>query len=188
MRLSLALGAALLASAAAMATEAPPADALEQVILAQDAAVFDAFNRCADPAQLERHAGYFAEDVEFYHDTGGVTWNRSDMLANTEKHVCGKFSRELVPGTLVVFPVKDFGAIAQGTHRFCQSGTGQCEGEADFTMVWREQAGEWQLTRVLSYGHRPAAPDVAHGDVPDATAAAAPAPAPAPAAGAPPRP
>lgn len=29
-----------------------------------DAAVFDAFNRCSDPPQLERHARYFAEDVE----------------------------------------------------------------------------------------------------------------------------
>ena len=31
--------------------------------------------------------------VEFYHDTGGVTWTRQDMIANTEKYVCGKFRR-----------------------------------------------------------------------------------------------
>lgn len=178
--------ASLLSAASPAWSESPPQpapDALFAKVSALDAEVFDAFNRCSEPGQLAKHAGYFAEDVEFYHDTGGVTWNRGDMLANTEKHVCGKFTRELVPGTLVVFPVKDFGAIAQGTHRFCQTGTGTCEGEADFTMVWREQAGEWQLTRVLSYGHRPAAPDVVHGDVPDTIAA----PAPAPAAGAPPR-
>jgi hypothetical protein len=76
------------------------------------------------------------------------------MLANTEKYVCGKFRRELVPGTLKVFPVKDFGAIAQGTHRFCQFADGKCEGLADFVVVWSNQNGHWQITRVLSYGHR----------------------------------
>lgn len=123
---------------------------------ALDAAVFDAFNHCSDPSQLEKHAGYFAEDVEFYHDTGGVTWNREAMLANTKKFVCGNFTRELVPGTLQVHPIKDFGAIAQGSHRFCQVSSGECEGEADFTMIWQNTGTEWQLTRVLSYGHRPA--------------------------------
>jgi hypothetical protein len=78
------------------------------------------------------------------------------MLANTEKHVCGKFSRELVPGTLRVHPIKDFGAIAQGTHRFCQFASGVCEGEADFVIIWRRTGESWVITRVLSFGHRPA--------------------------------
>nr|WP_255682236.1 nuclear transport factor 2 family protein [Luteimonas sp. BDR2-5] len=147
-------------STASVATEpaAPSADdALTTTIAALDSAVFDAFNRCAAPDQLARHASYFDDDVEFYHDNGGVTWNRDDMLANTAKYACGNFRRELVPGTLRVFPVRDFGAIAQGTHRFCQFATGECDGLADFTMIWREQAGTWQITRVLSYGHRAAA-------------------------------
>ena len=133
-----------------------PQTSLHATVAALDSAVFDAFNRCSDPAQLERHAAYFAEDVEFYHDTGGVTWTREAMLDNTRTHVCGHFSRELVPGTLKVYPIRDFGAIAQGTHRFCQFATGQCEGLADFTMIWRHRDGAWQLTRVLSYGHRAA--------------------------------
>lgn len=132
-------------------------DDLAATIAAQDAAVFDAFNRCADPAQLERHAGHFDEAVEFYHDTGGVTWTREAMLANTRQYACGRFTRELVPGSLVVHPVKDFGAISTGTHRFCQAGASTCDGIADFTMVWRLQDGQWRITRVLSYGHRAAA-------------------------------
>jgi len=133
------------------------ADPLYQTVLALDAAVFDAFNKCSAPEQLQKHAGYFSPDVEFYHDTGGVTWSRDEMLANTSKNVCGKFRRELVPGTLKVFPIKGFGAIAQGTHRFCQFTSDICEGLADFTIIWREQDGAWQITRVLSYGHRAAA-------------------------------
>lgn len=93
--------------------------------------------------------------MEFYHDTGGVTWTRDAMLANTEKYVCGNFGRELVPGSLRVFPIKGFGAIALGSHRFCQFASGKCEGLADFTIVWRQQESQWQITRVLSYGHRP---------------------------------
>ena len=105
--------------------------------------------------QLARHAGYFDPHVEFYHDTGGVTWTREAMLANTRQYACGKFTRERVPGTLVVHPVRGFGAIAQGQHRFCQAGSGACEGLADFTIVWqRQQDGQWRITRVLSYGHR----------------------------------
>lgn len=142
---------------AAEGSNQPGADPLQETIAALDSAVFDAFNRCSEPGQLAKHASYFSEDVEFYHDTGGVTWSRDEMLANTKKNVCGHFRRELVPGTLEVFPIKGFGAIAQGSHRFCQFATGKCEGLADFTIIWREQAGIWQITRVLSYGHRAAA-------------------------------
>ena len=131
------------------------ADPLFDTISALDTAVFDAFNSCSSPGQLQKHASYFAPDVEFYHDTGGVTWSRQEMLANTEKNACGNFRRELVPGTFKVFPIKDFGAIEQGSHRFCQFASGKCEGIADFVMVWRNQNGSWQITRVLSYGHRP---------------------------------
>lgn len=96
------------------ATAATPdsQDQLSTLIAQLDNEVFDAFNRCSDPAQLQKHAGYFDANVEFYHDTGGVTWTRDDMLANTKKYVCGNFTRELVPGTLKVTPIKDFGAIA----------------------------------------------------------------------------
>lgn len=157
--------AALLASSAFAAApvhaakdkpNAPPADdTLYETIAALDTAVFGAFNTCSEPDQLEKHASHFAPDVEFYHDNGGVTWSRQDMLASTEKNVCGKFRRELVPGTLRVYPIKDFGAIAQGSHRFCQFASGKCEGMADFLIVWSLQNGHWQITRVLSYGHRP---------------------------------
>ena len=141
------------------ATAATPdsQDQLSTLIAQLDNEVFDAFNRCSDPAQLQKHAGYFDANVEFYHDTGGVTWTRDAMIANTAKYACGNFTRELVPGTLKVYPIKDFGAIAQGVHRFCQAASGKCEGLADFTIVWRQQNGQWEITRVLSYGHRASA-------------------------------
>ena len=140
---------------ALVASASPAQDGLAREISALDATVFDAFNHCGEPGRLEEHAGYFSPDVEFYHDTGGVTWTRDAMIANTAKYACGHYTRELVAGSLQVSPVKDFGAIEHGVHRFCQVDTGRCEGEADFTMVWRLRDGQWTITRVLSYGHRP---------------------------------
>ena len=153
------LALALLGCSAAVSAETPPSAAsaepsLFEIVAKLDTEVFDAFNHCSSPGQLQKHATYFDPGVEFYHDNGGVTWSRQEMLASTEKHVCGQFRRELVPETLKVYPIKDFGAIAQGVHRFCQFASGTCEGMADFVIVWRLKEGEWQITRVLSYGHR----------------------------------
>ncbi|MET3930103.1 hypothetical protein ABIE51_001990 [Lysobacter sp. OAE881] len=128
--------------------------ALTRTVAALDTAVFDAFNTCSKPVQLEKHASFFAPDVEFYHDAGGVTWSRREMIENTQKYVCGHFRRELVPGTLRVFPISNYGAIEQGTHRFCQFDTGKCDGIAEFVIVWENRDGAWRITRVLSYGHR----------------------------------
>jgi len=143
------------------AAEALTGDALFDAIAAQDAAAFDAFNHCADPDQLRKHESYFAPDVEFYHDTGGVTWTRDAMLANTKKYACGNYRRELIAGSMKVYPVKDFGAISQGSHRFCNIADGKCAGLADFTIIWRQTDGAWQMTRVLSYGHRAVSESVA---------------------------
>lgn len=148
------LPALAFSASAAEKVAAPGQDQLTREISALDTTVFDAFNHCSDPARLQEHAGHFAPDVEFYHDTGGVTWTRDAMIANTGKYVCGHFTRELIPGSMKVYPIKDFGALSQGVHRFCQIASGQCEGLADFVIVWRKQGSEWQITRVLSYGHR----------------------------------
>lgn len=144
-------------AASASPTQPDQREELTREISALDSAVFDAVNHCSDPARLQEHADYFAPDVEFYHDTGGVTWTRDEMIANTRKYVCGNFTRELVAGSMEVYPVKDFGAISRGAHRFCQVASGKCEGMADFVIVWRKQDGKWRITRVLSYGHRAAA-------------------------------
>ena len=102
------------AAIASRAADAPATPDLATTVAALDAAAFEAFNHCEAPGQLDRYASFFAPDVEFYHDLGGVTWTRDDMIAQTRQNVCGKFQRELVPGTLKVWPIKDFGALARG--------------------------------------------------------------------------
>lgn len=128
--------------------------ALTDRVAGLDAQLFDSFNRCADPAQLARHAALFDPNVEFYHDRGGVTWTRDTMLENTRRNVCGKIRRELVPGTLRVYPLPDFGAMEIGEHRFCAPDGGVCEGRGEFVMLWRHEGGQWRVTRAISYAHR----------------------------------
>lgn len=130
--------------------EAVDAAALTRTITGLDDQVFDAYNRC----DLETFAGYFSPTVEFYHDSGGATFDRDTVVSNTRKYICHKVRRERVPGTLKVYPIKNFGAIEEGEHRFCEVATGKCEGSAKFVMVWQHNDGQWQMTRVLSYGHR----------------------------------
>jgi hypothetical protein len=59
-----------------------------------------------------------------------------------------------VAGSLDVHPVPGYGAIQIGEHRFCHDENGHEEcGVFGFTHVWRDVDGQWQIVRVLSYGH-----------------------------------
>jgi len=133
-------------------TAAAP-DPLYQKILALDTEMFEAFNTCTDPVKLQKHASFFVKELEFYHDNGGASWTRDEYMKGVRNNVCGKFHRELELASFRVWPIKDFGAISQGTHRFCHSAT-TCEGVGQFTMIWREKDGKWQVTRAMSYDHR----------------------------------
>jgi hypothetical protein len=117
-----------------------------------DAAVFDAFNRC-DLAEFRK---YFAEDVEFYHDKSGLSRSRENLLESVKNNICGKVRRELVPGTLQVYPIPGFGAVQTGVHRFYEvsaKGAGKLTGEAKFLHIWQNDGGSWRITRVVSYAH-----------------------------------
>ena len=144
---TIAIAAALLATPVP-----PPTDPLTTEIGTLDTKVFDAYNRCDLPA----FSGYFDSKVAFYHDTGGATFERDAMVDGVRKYICGKVKRELIPATFHVYPIKDYGAIEEGEHRFCELATGRCEGIAKFVMVWAKQDGAWRITSVLSYGHRAA--------------------------------
>lgn len=82
-----ALATAFVVAACAPAAQVAIAhdDPLTATIAELDREVFDAFNRCDEAGQLERHEKFFDENVEFYHDTGGVTWTRDEMIASTAK-------------------------------------------------------------------------------------------------------
>jgi hypothetical protein len=151
---ALALAALLLA---ACATAPAPkhresaAGALFDEIAGLDRAMFDAFNA----HDVEKVGTYFDEGLEFYHDAGGLSGKAGSMAG-----IGGMFAqnngirRDLVPGSLRVYPIKDYGAIETGAHRFChrENGKDDC-GVFQFIQIWQKKDGNWKITRIVSYDH-----------------------------------
>jgi len=155
MLLLLPILAVCLARADAQALESIKSQAeLDKAVAALDAALFDSYNRC----DLEKFASFMADDVEFYHDQGGVTLGKEKLTDSVKKNICGKVSRELVPGTLQTYYMKGYGAVEMGVHRFHHPGHDDTEavGEAKFVHLWQYKDGAWKVTRVISYDHRTA--------------------------------
>ncbi|MFZ1685940.1 MAG: nuclear transport factor 2 family protein [Flavobacteriales bacterium] len=130
---------------------APPD--LVATIAALDSAMFAAFNA----HDAERLATFFTPDLEFYHDKGGFAGFDSTMAnfrslfarnAETGLH------RELVPGTLEVYPIGDFGLLEICQHRFCHDEGGKQDcGNFKNIMVWRNDRSGYRVSRVISYDH-----------------------------------
>ncbi len=132
--------------------QSPKPDDLERTIAALDTALFDAYNRC----DLDKFGSLFAEDLEFYHDQGGLMRGRQATVDAVKNNVCGKARRDLVPGTLRVFPLEGFGAVETGVHLFCDPKNAKCpngSGAARFTHLWQNKDGVWKVTRIISYDH-----------------------------------
>ena len=128
-------------------------DELFRMIQKLDAELFDAYNRC----ELEKFGSFFPEHLEFYHDQGGlVATTREQLVAAVKQNICGKVHRELVKGTLEVYPMKGYGAVELGTHRFSHPGIDTDEGDAKFVHLWKYENGKWFVTRVISYDHNDA--------------------------------
>ena len=131
--------------------QATKADSLFRQISHMDSVLFKAFNE----RDVETFKRLFTTDLEFYHDKGGLTDYEYSIqsLKNTAARHDG-LRRELVPGTLEVYPIKDYGAIQIGTHRFChmENGIQDC-GTFKFVHIWKKIGDEWKITRVVSYDH-----------------------------------
>jgi len=126
-------------------------DELNKAVTALDAALFDSYNRC----DLEKFATFLSDDVEFYHDQGGVTLGKAKLTESVKNNICGKTTRELVPGTLQIYYMKGYGAVEMGVHRFHHPGHDDTEplGEGKFIHLWQYKDGAWKITRVISYDH-----------------------------------
>ncbi|HTV06523.1 MAG TPA: nuclear transport factor 2 family protein [Acidobacteriaceae bacterium] len=117
-----------------------------------DTKLFDAYNHC-DLATL---GAMVSDDLEFYHDKTGLSVGKAPFLAAIKQNICGKVERTLVPGSMEVYPLKGYGAVEIGVHRFHHpSHPEDGVGEAKFIMIWQDKNGVWKVTRVISYDHEP---------------------------------
>lgn len=123
---------------------------LYQTIVKLDSIFFDAYNNCN--TKFETYADFYAEDIEFYHDQGGLSNSKKDILEGTKKYICGKVSRTLVPGSIEVYPIKDYGAIEIGLHSFSNNTNPSDEPKkiSRFTIFWKKTNVGWKITKVVS--------------------------------------
>ena len=149
---------AAIATSAILAQSPTPANqSISEAIAEMDAKTFAAFNA----HDVDLLMSMFTPDVEFYHDEGGLTnYEQTRESFTTMFGNAPDIRRELIKDSFHVYPIKDFGAIEVGTHRFCHTEKGKdgspprtdC-GSFPFVMVWKQVDGTWKISRVISYGH-----------------------------------
>ncbi|MYM71172.1 DUF4440 domain-containing protein [Duganella sp. FT134W] len=125
---------------------------------AADDAYWEAFNREDSKSMNE----FLTDDVEFYHDRGGMLIEKKKLSAANDGMGKGpnKIRRESVPGTVKIFPMRNgeevYGAIVNGEHRFYVTEKGKSEefvGHAYFTQLMLIKGGKWKVSRIFSYEH-----------------------------------
>jgi hypothetical protein len=94
-----------------------------------------------------------SDDLEFYHDQTGLSVGKAPFIAGIKQNICGKVQRTLLSSTLEVYPIKDYGAVELGVHRFSHPDQPSNTGDARFVTLWRNTNGLWQVTRVISSDH-----------------------------------
>ena len=84
-----------------------------------------------------------------------MTRGSQTVAEQLKKNICGKVRRELVPGTLEVYPMHGYGAVEMGIHRFHDLNAENAApvGEAKFIHLWQKKDGVWKITRIISYDH-----------------------------------
>jgi len=134
-----------------------------KAVLKQDSLLWTYFNSC----EIEKMRSLFTEDLEFYHDVGGILKGVDAFITTSQKNLCGnenfRLRRDVVPGTIKTFPLKDkgvvYGAILTGEHVFYILEKGKdprLDGHAIFTHLFIKTPDGWKMSRVLSYDHGPA--------------------------------
>ena len=164
MKAAMLLALLLIAAVPAVAQRAGPEQTRQQFdeVAAADHALFSAFfDRC----DVEALAKMVTDDFEMFHDKNGYMTKSGKEFLDGIRATCARQKtgedyrarREIVAGTLKVYPLNNYGAIETGVHRFYQLLPGKPEKLVEvsqFTHVWKKEEGVWKLARALSYDHR----------------------------------
>jgi hypothetical protein len=108
----------------------------------------DAYNNC----KLDVMEEIISEDLEFYHDQGGLMTSKQKLNEALKANICGKVKRALKQGSLEVYPIKGYGAVEMGLHGFYNSKeqVPQQLSYSKFVHIWKRENSKWKITRVIS--------------------------------------
>jgi len=116
-----------------------------------DSALFSAYNS----KNLNLMKTYFTDDLEWYQDNGGLI-KFEKVFANFQSIFNREYTltRSLIKESLEVHPIEGYGAIEIGSHQFSHIENGKLEvGTFKFMMIWKNEKGNWKISRVISYDH-----------------------------------
>lgn len=140
-------------------------DKLYDEIARMDSLYFSALNDC----DLEGYASILSEDFELIHDQGVYVASKDEQMeeigvfCGSEQRSRQHLRRELVEGSLMVYPMHVYGALQVCDHVFylqLDDGTEKVVSIAKMTALWKLVDlidREWKLTRVISYDLQPLA-------------------------------
>ncbi len=130
---------------------APTSQQLFIEIANMDSILFEAFNT----QNMPEFKPLFTKDLEWFQDNDGLlTYEKVFHNFDIMFHKEFKLTRELVKGSLEVHPIKDYGAIETGVHKFHHIENGKEEtGTFKFLMIWQKKDGQWKISKVISYDH-----------------------------------
>ena len=122
-------------------------ESLYKTITKLDSIFVHAYNTC-DIATQEK---YYSDSIEFFHDKGGLSNSKKEILEGTKKFICGKVTRELVKGSIEVSPIPGYGAVELGSHTFHNNHEKDTTSKpSKFVIIWRNKNNKWTITRVIS--------------------------------------
>lgn len=126
----------------------PDSQELYDKIVRLDSIFFHTYNTC----DIAKQASFYSDSIEFYHDQTGLSTSKQEILESTRKNICGKVTRELVKGSIEVYPLKGFGAVEIGLHRFRNNTEkqGMPSEPGKFIIIWKQSGDDWKITRVVS--------------------------------------
>jgi len=135
---------------------------LFKTLKAKDSILFKiGFNKC----EVEKSAELMYDDLEFYHDKGGITHSKEEFVKTMKNGICKadnpeKVYRFLVEESLDVFPMYNngelYGALQNGKHFFSTDKNmtyEKADNYALFSHLWILEDNNWKLKRVISYNH-----------------------------------
>jgi hypothetical protein len=116
-------------------------------ILALDETFFNAYNSC----DLEVQEAMYSDDLEFFHDKNGLSTSKEDILEGTKRFICGKVTRELIQGSVEVYPINNYGAVQIGYHKFHNKEEPDAKSiPSKFIAMWHNDDNNWKLAKVIS--------------------------------------
>jgi hypothetical protein len=116
-----------------------------------DSLLFAAYNS----KNLDLMKTYFTNDLEWYQDNGGLI-DFEKVFINFKSIFERDYDlkRNLIRESLEVHPIEGYGAIEIGKHQFKHIENGKLEiGTFKFLMIWKNDNGNWKISRVISYDH-----------------------------------